>query len=578
MRIYLLLALSSSALLANTSAEIPKDIKPLVEFMSVASDHPKYVGMARNDKDCIDDYKRLEHSYTLPFQKQDKQLKFAVMTSLSGPPNSFQKKWQDANPQLQQDLNTLIKTQFNNHNDRVAAIKNLCQSKTEMEKIQLASHLGSKLSGIYDYDRKSGAIVKPEDQWQALNNQANGQKNAVSGVCRDTTLTVTQFLMNCGFDKKQLGIQSYRTEDSGHQIVTIRDSKGELYTINWSDLYSTDEKGGVAPELNPSNLNVGLEYYTYDADGKLVASRKTELGNIIKAVAGGTISSPDYLPDVLRLEAQFGAFTGNLFTANTTSGEKATGAALAHKQTMKQDTVYISMGAAYVNNKKEVDVGGKKPQSMEQTILYFQMETGYSPKFEIERGKNAKITIRPLIVGSSEFYRVDNESQGKKTDNFVSNISGKVGGQIQYENDRFALWTGATTDLGVRNMGNTEYTGTGIGVFQNTTSFNAGVGHKTQNYVMTLEAQSNFSYHENNYTVATSVFDKRTNSSGSVMYQVYDRGQGWREDYVLVQGEKHFSLERVGKVAVGFQAQVPIEGKFEDSTYYATLKFGGGKR
>lgn len=107
-----------------------------------------------------------------------------------------------------------------------------------------------------------------------------------------------------------------------------------------------------------------------------------------------------------------------------------------------------------------------------------------------------------------------------------------------------------------------------------TTTVATGITHEGKKYITTMEAQTDISYFENRYAVSASLLDKSTNSHASILYSVYDRGYGKRDDYVLVQGEKNFSFKKIGTVSIGLNAQVPLDGKY-DPTIMATLKVKG---
>lgn len=434
---------------------------------------------------------------------------------------------------------------------------------------------------IYDYDRTDpkkaahNADVRPEDQWNALHGRSQGQ-SSVSGVCRDATFTLTQFLVACGFSKKQLNIQSFKTDDGGHQTVNIRDSKGKLYTINWSELFANPEKGGVAPKPNSGNIFNGLNYTTYDADGKLVSFHHTELGNIIKSVTGGTVDDPNYQPHLLRLEAKFRDFTGNVFQAQTNYGEVATGAAVAYKMDIN-DFIMLNAGTAFVKNEKLATSSTGKVTKMEQNIIYFQTELGVQKNFRIYDKNDTLLNVRPYGVMSSEFYKTQTTLQNNKTskfDNSDSSLTGKFGMEISGQTDNYQAWLDTRLNTVVDSAGNTEINGDHLGVGIGSTTVTAGVGHMGKKYHTTLEMQTEVSHYENRYAVSSTFLHKSANASGSIMYSVYDRGYGEREDYVLVQAEKNFVFKRVGTVSLGINAQVPVSGP-EDTAVMATIKYHG---
>ena len=162
--------------------------------------------------------------------------------------NSFEPVFRDAlaKPQeysnLGSELDQLISREFESHEDRMAAMAELCQGLSETQRIYLVSNLGQRLAGIYDYGRtggqgNSGTVVNPDMQWNAMRNTLAGDPTA-AGVCRDAVSTSAEFASQCGFDKSQIRIKGYRTVGGGHQIVRIVGENGEVYNLNWSELYS----------------------------------------------------------------------------------------------------------------------------------------------------------------------------------------------------------------------------------------------------------------------------------------------------------------------------------------------------
>lgn len=73
---------------------------------------------------------------------------------MTSPPNTFTNEYMaKTGPDLKNQMNNLMKTDFKNHQDRLNSISKMCSGKSEIDRIQMASYLGSQLSNIYDYDR-----------------------------------------------------------------------------------------------------------------------------------------------------------------------------------------------------------------------------------------------------------------------------------------------------------------------------------------------------------------------------------------------------------------------------------------
>lgn len=567
---------------------LPEDFRSLAQFMSVPTGDAKTISLAAkpNPEDCEETKKANElksTTYKFPMKKNEKEWKFSVITSVSGPAETFKKEFMESPSwALRSDVNAIMKTKYDSHEKRLSAITDMCKGRSEMDRIQMASYLGSQLANIYDYDRTKpshpnyNAVVVPEDQWKALYNRSQGSPS-VSGVCRDATSTIVQFMRACGFSKDQLSMQSYNTTGAGHQIVFVKDSNGKIYTINWSELYATSQKAAIAPDLNPSNLATGIDYYSFDGDGKLVSYQKTELGNIIKAVSGGTPSDPNYLPHLMKLEASYGLFTANLYKGQTHSGDNAEGAAVHYKYTDRSQIFALSMGTSYTKNQKTVQTSPGYESNIDQTILYFQTEVSARPVIEVKRTADTLITVNPTAVVSSEFYQTKSKvdtDPGNVYKNSEMVGQGDLGLEAAFSKGKFSSWAGASTNIIMGATGNTEAAGDGKTLALNTHSVRAGASWNGEKVISSIEAQSTTSYFGNNYSVSTSIIGKNNQTEGTVVYSVYDRGHGIRDDYVMVKGEKKFSIERVSKVSVGVAAQLPLNGNSEDSTYLATLKFG----
>lgn len=235
------------------------------------------------EKDCPPELKNDKPELVLIDKKEEKlsPWKFSVRSTLTGPKGKLEKNFLNADqtPELKSRLDNIIKSNFISYEDRMKSVAESCSGLSQYQRISMASMLAGRLSNIYDYSRANGgsdAVIMPEEQWQAL------KSGTAKGVCRDASLTVSQFLLACGFRKDQVAIKSYRTEDSGHQVTSIKTPDGE-YTINWDELYKTSIPG--APE--PNIPNTGIYYTEFDPEtGKMIVQKRTELADALKLLAG----------------------------------------------------------------------------------------------------------------------------------------------------------------------------------------------------------------------------------------------------------------------------------------------------
>lgn len=570
----------------SSATVLPKDFSDVVDFMVVSTGDARTIALSRDQGLVNCDPKETgtneKQQVVIENNPEKSKWRFLVVSSYGVPTSSLKKHYTSGVPDdLRNAMDTFIATKYS-YEDRMGAASQLCNGKSEMDRIQLASYLGGRLNGIYDYDRAdstkavSSAIVTPADQWEALNQQSNGV-NAVSGVCRDTAYTLTQFLAACGFNKKQLSIQSYKTVGAGHEVVSIRNSKGQLYTINWSELYSIDEKGGVAPSPSPGIANTGIDYFSYNADGKIVERRRTELGEVLKTVSGGTPRDPHYLPQLLRLEAGYGALSLNTFKTQTQLGDNAEGISAYLKTHDEQTTIYLSAGGAYATNQREFETGPTTTAKLDQSIFYFQAEVGAAPIFKVYDNQKMEIMLRPNVLLSSEIYGTKDSLSAtqKKQSNGASGLESRIGLDLVTKKDATTAWIGGAVESGLISSfaGNTEATGSGAGLYVNSYNADAGVRWEKEKIAVEVKASSVLSTYEDRYSVLTSILDKKHNVGGSVVYTVYDRGQGFKDDYVVIQTEKSFKMFKRNHVSVGVGSRIPVSSDLSDSSVQATVRF-----
>ena len=529
-------------------------------------------------------------------EKSESKWRFSVMVGMGGPRDSLKKHYADQGPAyaaLGNELDAIIGQNYSSHSARMNAVKAACNGKSEMEVIGMASNLASRLSNIYDYDRidngpTSDLVVTPENQWNALHARAGGNYSATSGVCRDASYTVSQMLLACGFKPGQISIEGYRTAGGGHQVTTVRTSDGEAYTINWNELYSVDENGQVAAAPNPDLVNTGLFYTVYDpVTGEAVEKRRTELGEVLKAVTGGTVSDPNYLPDLLRLEASYGIISANYFQTETARGDFARGVAL-HMQ--KDDLIGfldLTAGVAYANNSREVATSALSSSELQQHILYGQIEGRFRiPDLMLIDREDRSLALRPSAQVSVEGYlsrnTLDQENPERNAD---SNAEVKLGVTSLYNRGKLATYVGADVDMNIVAYRFNSERGTpgedgdygGVGAFANSYNIHGGISWDGDRFTPAITSEHTIARSGTRTSLGTSLMDHGMNSSYSAVYSVYDRNYGKREDFVVFRAEKDFVIEKVGEVNVGFESQAPLADNFNEATVGLSVRFYPGR-
>lgn len=531
-----------------------------------------------------------------PQDGEESKWRFSVMMTMGGPKEGLAKHYAEKSERYQEmgsEVDGLIAQNYSSHEARMNAVKSACAGKSEMDRIAMASNLGSRLSSIYDYDRASGGptsnmAVSVENQWDALHARAGGNYGATAGVCREASITVSQFLLACGFKNEQVSIEGYRTVGGGHQVTTVRTSDGEAYTINWSELYASDENGQANPAPNPNLINSGLYYTVFDPEtGRMVERRRTELGEVLKAVTGGTPDDPNYLPQLLKLEAGYGVISANVFQTQTARGDVAQGIAAY----IEKDNIFgildISAGVAFAHNEREVATSGINSSSISQNIVYGQVEGRFRiPDINIIDREDQSLALRPSAVITTEgYYSRDSQDGATAENNGDSYTEGTLGLDALYNNGRLGAYIGGEVDVNIANRRfNTEQGTPGeegsnrAGAFANSYNVHGGISLNGERFTSAATADYTIARSGTRTSLGATLMDHGTSSSYSAVYSVYDRNYGTREDFVVLRAEKDFRIERIGSVNLGLQAQVPLASQFNQTTVGVSLRFIPGRR
>lgn len=485
--------------------------------------------------------------------------KFALHTTLTGPKGKIEKNvlTADNSAVVTNRLNDIIKGTYSSYEARMKAVSEKCNGLNDYQKISMASQLGGKLGNIYDFSRAGGgsnAVVTPEEQWQALK---SGQ---AAGVCRDAALTLSQFLLACGFKKDQVAIKSYRSEGAGHQVTSIKTASGE-YTINWSELYQTD--GTQAP--NPNLANTGLYYSTYDPQtGKIIEERRTDFGNALKMLAGGTPSDPTYSPQMILFEAaNDNGITAKLFHYEDETGNVANGVAgskVIHTGGERSFT-HLAFGAALLRNERDVPVNNTN-WKLTQNMFYIQGEAKIQKEFPIIKGEKTKLSVAPYAAGGFDFMMASNNFNGYKSGINSMSTETKAGGTIYFDRDPIKAYLAAEAVVNYTDKYyNTENGKSESGVYINRYSIQGGASWEKGHVVASAHTNFIISQLEKQTIVGVGVADKKTSTSCQAIYTVYNRVESTREDFLISRCSKDFSIAKIGKATIDISTKTALATK-----------------
>jgi hypothetical protein len=377
------------------------------------------------------------------------------------------------------------------------------------------------------------------------------------GVCRDAALTVSQLLLACGFSKDQVVIKQFQTFYSGHQVTTIKTAEGE-YTINWDELYKMPSS--ASPETNLPFT--GLMYTTFDPEtGKILEHKRTELGDALKLLAGGTPLDPVYTPQMIVAEAAYGGLAARIFQTQDEMGNDAKGVAIAHKEQSgtERSFTYLSYGVAYAANERIIPLRPDDEKKLNQDIIYFQTEYKEQREIPLFDSKNGKLSIAPRMGISVDINMARNKfnSKEKMSLDGLSEVNG--GASVFYDTDPVKFHVGADVVTNIRRyVYNTDHEKNGVGVYLNRYSIHAGASWDKGRLVASANSNFIIAQTEKQRLFSIGVADKKTETSCEAIYSVYDRKHGSREDFIVTRCNNNFSVQRIGNVSLSTGARVSL--------------------
>lgn len=337
---------------------------------------------------------------------------------------------------------------FNNHGQRINAIKDFCGNHSSDDVIRMGRYLGDQFMNGYDYEKlegnHKGEKLTSADIWKGYHNRitSNGGRQKY-GTAGDHTLAIAEFLQACGIDKDQISIERFQTNKGAHDVVNVVMPDGQLYSLNYSELYNTDYNPWFSAGLENSRFASGIKHTRYDAEtGTVTDARMTELGHILMAVTGGRIDDPNYIPELLQLEANYGVISGGAYMANTARGEFVRGVKFAYDQRpikwlhLKAGLTYAHSQIAAGNFSSLADQGLHTGTS--QHIIFMQFRgTIDIPKLQLLKKADHKLYLDTNLDISAALALMWTDVKG-------------VGGDLEFGHDQFNVTT-AETYLVYRN-------------------------------------------------------------------------------------------------------------------------------
>lgn len=581
-----LLILSAFPALAFAQLELPEEHLKIAEMLAVSENNIEGVQNIRfsldpNDPECPPELKQAiegRENFLLiddPFKDKDtSKWKVSIRTTMTGPKQMMNKtpSIPHYTNEIQTKMNSLIESDFASYEDRLKAVGDACRGMSNIDKITMGSLLARRLSGIYDYGRANGgsdAAVSSEDQWKSL------KSGNAMGVCRDASLTVSQFLLACGFNRDQIAIKSYRTQNSGHQVTSIMTPDGE-YTINWGELYNQNSAIFAAPD--PANVNTGLSYTMYDPEtGRIIETRRTELADALKYITGGRPKDPFYTPEMIVAEAAYGGYAAKVFMTETERGESVKGAAASYNQRVGDERSFteLSAGIAYARSNRDV-VTGSTTTPLQQDIAYIQTDYRAQKAIPLFSSESGNISIAPQIGASIDMNAQRNLWKDKRSTSIEQYMEGTVGATVYFDGSRLKSYvSGNAAVVATPRMYNNEAGGSQFGAYVDRYVVEAGASYDTGRVIASTRANMVITNLERQTSFGVGASDKKSTSSCEAVYSVYDRNYGIREDYLISRCSQNVSINRLGTVAFDVNSRVALNQDRRDVILGvgASLKF-----
>lgn len=274
------------------------------------------------------------------------------------------------------------------------------------QKVLVASSLGGKFSDRYNYDRvgsKGEGVVTIEEMLESVRDGNPG------GICRDVSMAQSAILKELGVPKDKIYQIGYSTSGGGHAVVAIQDPDNPKNIVKLNYGYVSESDGAVGSSAliqNTSLPDFGIQNRVYDADGVPVASLPTEIGEVLYDATGGTkgkLAPPSrHSLSKVHVDTPFGS--GQMFTGQTSSGDKVVGVAVTRTRDSKYTTDEVSIAGVQ-------RTGDRSNSKISQEALYLRFKSTLNgPSLERE---NFSLSSRAGVESEVFLMRNKVESSSK---------------------------------------------------------------------------------------------------------------------------------------------------------------------
>jgi hypothetical protein len=137
-----------------------------------------------------------------------------------------------------------------------------------------------------------------------------------------------------------------------------------------------------------------------------------------------------------------------------------------------------------------------------------------------------------------------------------------VGGTIFYDTDPVKAHIGAETILNLTDKYYNTQNGKGeTGIYINRTSIYGGASWEKGRLVASTQANFILTQLEKQTVLGVGLADKKTKTSCQAIYTVYNRVASTKEDFLISQCSKEFSIARIGKATIDVSTRTALRDR-----------------